>query len=248
MDVALHKAGVTVVLDRAGVTGPDGPSHHGMWDMAMVQIIPGLHLAAPRDATRLREELREAVSINDAPTVIRYSKGSVGAEVEAVERLSDGVDVLARRPAGTTDNDVLIVSVGAMSELALDVSGRLGAQGISSTVVDPRWVLPVRESIIALAARHRLVICIEDGVRAGGVGSRIRQEMRAAGVDTALNEVGLPVEFLAHGSRSQVMERVGLTAQKITHDVVAQVLGTKVPFARPLPGHEQPSTGNLPLL
>ncbi|MFJ6454073.1 1-deoxy-D-xylulose-5-phosphate synthase [Paenarthrobacter sp. NPDC091669] len=248
MDVALHKAGVTIVLDRAGVTGPDGPSHHGMWDMAMVQIVPGLHLAAPRDATRLREELREAVAISDAPTVVRFSKGSVGSEVEAIERLHDGVDILARRPDGSTENDVLIVSVGAMSELALDVAGRLGAQGISSTVVDPRWVLPVRKSIIALAARHRLVICIEDGVRAGGVGSRIRQEMRAAGVDTALNEVGLPVEFLVHGSRSQVLERVGLTAQKITHDVVAQVLGTKVPFARPLPGQEHPTTGSLPTL
>lgn len=248
MDVALHKAGVTVVLDRAGVTGPDGASHHGMWDMAMVQIVPGLHLAAPRDATRLREELREAVAVEDAPTVIRYSKGTVGAEVEAIERLSDGVDVLARRPAGSSENDVLIVSVGAMSELALDVSSRLGAQGISSTVVDPRWVLPVPKSVVALASHHRLVVCIEDGVRAGGVGSRIRQEMRAAGVDTALNEVGLPVEFLDHGSRNQVLERVGLTAQQITHDVVAQVLGTKVPFARPLPGQQHPSTGSLPIL
>jgi len=248
MDVALHKAGVTIVLDRAGVTGPDGASHHGMWDMAMVQIVPGLHLAAPRDATRLREELREAVAINDAPSVVRFSKGSVGPAVEAVERLSDGVDILARRPSGSTENDVLIVSVGAMAELALDVSNRLGAQGISTTVVDPRWVLPVRRSIIALASHHRLVICIEDGVRAGGVGSRIRQEMRAAGVDTALNEVGLPVEFLDHGTRNQVLERVGLTAQQITHDVVAQVLGTKVPFARPLPGQQHPTTGSLPIL
>jgi 1-deoxy-D-xylulose-5-phosphate synthase len=248
MDVALHKAGVTIVLDRAGVTGPDGASHHGMWDMSMVQIVPGLHLAAPRDASRLREELREAVAISDAPTVVRYSKGSVGAEVEALERLSDGVDVLSRRPSGSTENDVLIISVGAMSELALDVSNRLGAQGISTTVVDPRWVLPVPRSIIALASHHRLVICVEDGVRAGGVGSRIRQEMRAAGVDTALNEVGLPVEFLDHGTRNQVLERVGLTAQQITHDVVAQVLGTKVPFARPLPGQQHPTTGSLPIL
>ncbi|HEX2247314.1 MAG TPA: 1-deoxy-D-xylulose-5-phosphate synthase [Arthrobacter sp.] len=245
MDVALHKAGVTVVLDRAGVTGPDGPSHHGMWDLAMLQIVPGLHLAAPRDAARLREELREAVAVNDAPTVIRFSKGTVGTEVEAIERLKDGVDILARRPSGSTENDVLIVSIGAMSELALEVSNRLGAQGISSTVVDPRWVLPVARSIIAMAAQHRIVIVIEDGVRAGGVGSRIRQEMRAEGVDTALNEVGLPVEFLAHGTRSQVMERVGLTARQVTHDVVAQVLGTKVPFARPLPGQEMP-TGQIP--
>ncbi|MDP5225873.1 MULTISPECIES: 1-deoxy-D-xylulose-5-phosphate synthase [Arthrobacter] len=248
MDVALHKAGVTIVLDRAGVTGPDGPSHHGMWDMAMVQSVPGLHLAAPRDASRLREELREAVAIEDAPSVVRFSKGAVGAEVEAVERLKDGVDVLARRPKGQVENDVLLVSVGALSELALEVSERLSAHGISSTVVDPRWVLPVPQSIIALAARHRLVVCLEDGVRAGGVGSRIRQEMRAAGVDTALNEVGLPVEFLSHGTRAQVLDRVGLTAQQVTHDVVAQVLGTKVPFARPLPGQQAPTTGSIPAL
>lgn len=254
MDVALHKAGVTVVLDRAGVTGPDGPSHHGMWDMSLLQIVPGLHLAAPRDAERLREELREAVAISDAPSVVRFSKGSVGPEVTAIERLSDGVDVLAQRGTGLepadaqTQADVLIVSVGAMSELALDVAEKIAAQGISATVVDPRWVLPVPKSILQLAAAHRIVIVIEDGVRAGGVGSRIRQEMRAVGVDTALNEVGLPVEFLQHGTRPQVLERVGLTGKRIAQDVVEQVLGTKVPFARPLPGQEAPRTGQLPIL
>jgi 1-deoxy-D-xylulose-5-phosphate synthase len=250
MDVALHKAGVTIVLDRAGVTGPDGASHHGQWDMALVQSVPGLHLAAPRDATRLREELREAVAVSDAPTVVRFSKGTVGREMEALERLGDGVDVLRR--AGLADAkggaDVLLVAVGAMSDLALDVAERLDHQGISSTVVDPRWVLPVPKSIVRLAAQHRIVVCLEDGVRAGGVGSRIRQEMRAAGVDTALNEVGLPVEFLDHGSRSEVLARVGLTARQITHDIVAQVLGTKVPFARPLPGQPAPRTGSLPQL
>lgn len=238
MDVALHKAGVTVVLDRAGVTGPDGASHHGMWDLSLLQSVPGLHLAAPRDAARLREELREAVAIEDAPSVIRYAKGEVGTDREAVERLDDGVDVLVRNPAGASGNDVLLVGVGTMSELALDVSERLGAQGISSTVVDPRWVLPVPTSIIDLAADHRLVVVIEDGIRAGGVGSRIRQELRHAGVDTALNEVGLPVAFLDHGSRSEVLERVGLTARQVAHDVVAQVLGTKLPIARPLPRTE----------
>ncbi|MFC8303740.1 1-deoxy-D-xylulose-5-phosphate synthase [Specibacter sp. NPDC057265] len=254
MDVALHKAGVTVVLDRAGVTGPDGPSHHGMWDMSMLQIIPGLHLAAPRDAERLREELREAVAISNAPSVVRYSKGQVGPEVAALERLDDGVDVLARsdqdpsEAGGDSVADVLIVSVGAMSELCLDVAKRVGAQGITSTVVDPRWVLPVPRSILRLAAQHRIVIVVEDGVRAGGVGSRIRQELRAAGIDTALNEVGLPVAFLDHGSRSQVLERVGLTAQRVAQDIVEQVLGTRVPFARPLPGQDAPRTGQLPRL
>lgn len=254
MDVALHKAGVTIVLDRAGVTGPDGASHHGMWDLSMLQIVPGLHLAAPRDAERLREELREAVLISDAPTVVRYSKGKVGPEVVALERLRDGVDVLKRThhdmPSAGADPqmDVLIVSVGAMSELCLEVAQRIGDQGITSTVVDPRWVLPVPHSIVALASQHRIVIVVEDGVRVGGVGSRIRQELRAAGIDTALNEVGLPVEFLDHGSRAQVLERVGLTAQRVAQDVVDQVLGTKVPFARSLPGQPAPRTGQMPVL
>lgn len=252
MDIALHKAGVTIVLDRAGVTGPDGASHHGMWDMALVQSVPGVHVAAPRDADRLREELREAVAINDAPTVVRYSKGSVGKEIEAIRRLHDGVDVLSETKLEDDSNegnerDVLLVAVGSFAELALDVAERLRAQGITSSVVDPRWVLPVPRSIIALAARHRIVVVLEDGVRAGGVGSRIRQEMRSAGVDTALNEVGLPTEFLPHGTRAQVLERAGLTPQKIAQDTLAQVLGTKVPFARPLPGQGIP-TGQIPQL
>jgi 1-deoxy-D-xylulose-5-phosphate synthase len=247
MDVGLHRAGVTFVLDRAGVTGPDGPSHHGMWDLALLQSVPSLRIAAPRDAERLREELREAVAVEDAPTVVRFSKGSVGPEIAALERLDDGVDVLLRLGAASAEpgaeRDVLIIAVGALAELGLDVAARLADQGISATVIDPRWVLPVRRSVIEMAADHRIVVCLEDGVRAGGVGSRIRQEMRARGVDTALNEVGLPVEFLAHGSREQVLERTGLTARQVAHDTVAQVLGTKVPFARPLTGQD---TGPIP--
>ncbi len=183
MDVALHRAGVTLVLDRAGVTGPDGPSHHGMWDLSLLQIVPGLQIAAPRDSTRLREELREAVAVEDAPTVVRFSKGSVNGEIEALERFEDGVDVLHGEPAqdGSYEDDVLIVSVGTMGELSLDLARRLEDQGIGATVVDPRWVLPVPESLVSVAARHRLVVCLEDGVKAGGVGSRIRQTMREPG-------------------------------------------------------------------
>lgn len=230
MDVALHRAGVTFVLDRAGVTGPDGPSHHGMWDLALLQIVPHIRLAAPRDATRLREELREAVAVDDAPTVIRFSKGAVGVEHEAVERLEDGVEVLRR--AG--HDDVLIVCVGPMAGIGLEVAERLEAQGIGATVVDPRWVVPVPGSIIELAATHRLVITIEDGVRVGGIGTRVRQDLRGAGVDTAVTELGLPDEFLEHGSRAEILEEAGLTPQHIARDVVAQVLGSRIPVARPL--------------
>jgi len=231
MDVALHRAGVTFVLDRAGVTGPDGPSHHGMWDLAILQVVPGIRIAAPRDATRLREELAEAVEVDDAPTVLRFSKGSVGNEFDAVRRTDDGVDVLREAP----HRDVLLVAVGPMAALAMRVADRLAAQGIGATVVDPRWVIPVPHSIVELAREHRLVVSIEDGVRVGGVGTRIRQDLRAAGVDTAVDELGLPDEFLEHASRDEILEDAGLTDQRIARDIVAQVLGTRIPVARPLP-------------
>jgi len=239
MDVALHKAGVTFVLDRAGVTGPDGPSHHGMWDLALLQVVPHIRIAAPRDATRLREELGEAVSVEDAPTVVRFSKGEVGSDFDAVRRTHDGVDVLREAP----HKDVLIVTVGPMAGLGLEVAERLAAQGIGATVIDPRWVIPVPISIVELAADHRIVVTIEDGVKVAGIGTRIRQDLRAAGVDTAVDELGLPAEFLDHGSRKFILEQVGLTAQTIARDVVAQVLGSKIPIARPLPEESVVKTG-----
>ncbi|KQR25266.1 1-deoxy-D-xylulose-5-phosphate synthase [Microbacterium sp. Leaf151] len=238
MDVALHKAGVTFVLDRAGVTGPDGPSHHGIWDLAMLQLVPGIRIAAPRDATRLREEFREAAAVEDAPTVVRYPKGKVNDDVEAIERLHDGVDVLAR---GASE-DVLLVGIGPMVHLALEVAERLEAQGIGATVIDPRWAIPVQPSIVDLARDHRLVITIEDGIRVGGVGTRVRQVLREAGVDTAVDELGIPDEFIDHATREQIFEDAGLTAPKIAHDVVAQVLGTRIPMARQTP------TGSIPTI
>ena len=231
MDVALHKAGVTFVLDRAGVTGPDGPSHHGMWDLAILQAVPHIRIAAPRDSTRLREELREAVAVDDGPTVLRYSKGSVGTEFEAARRTADGVDVLRE----AAHRDVLIVTVGPMAKLGLQVAERLAAQGIGATVVDPRWVVPVPASVIDLARDYRLVVTIEDGIRVGGIGTRIRQDLRAAGVDTAVDELGLPDEFLDHGERGEILAEAGLSDQRIARDIVAQVLGTRIPVARPLP-------------
>ena len=232
MDVALHKAGVTFVLDRAGVTGPDGASHHGMWDLAMLQIVPGIRIASPRDEVRLKEQLAEAVAIDDAPTVIRFPKGTVANELTALRRLDDGVDVLHESAA----KDVLILTVGAMAETGIQVAKMLADQGIGATVVDPRWVIPVPGSIVKMAAEHRLVVTIEDGIRVGGIGTRVRQDLRAAQIDTALSEIGLPDEFLEHASRNEILERVGLTAQSISREIVAQVLGSRVPHARPVPG------------
>jgi 1-deoxy-D-xylulose-5-phosphate synthase len=238
MDVALHKAGVTFVLDRSGVTGPDGASHHGMWDLAMLQIVPGIRIASPRDGTRLVEELNEAIEISDGPTVIRFPKGSVSQEIPAVRRLADGVDVLLESPA----KDVLILSVGSMAHMGLQVAKMLADQGIGSTVIDPRWVIPVPESVVELASKHRLVVTIEDGIRVGGIGTRVRQDLRAAQVDTALSEIGLPDEFLEHASRDEILDRVGLNAQDISREIVAQVLGSRVPHARAIP--EETSISN----
>ncbi|WP_394279927.1 1-deoxy-D-xylulose-5-phosphate synthase [Microbacterium sp.] len=229
MDVALHKAGVTFVLDRSGVTGPDGPSHHGVWDLAVLQLVPGIRIAAPRDGERLRELFDEAIEVEDAPTVVRFPKGAVPEPLMAVERLSDGTDVLFRGGA----EDVLLVGIGPMAHLAVDVATRLRAQGIGATVVDPRWAVPIQPAIVDLARAHRLVITLEDGIRVGGVGTRVRQVLREAGVSTAVDELGLPDEFIDHATREQILEDAGLTASKIAQDVVAQVLGTRIPIARP---------------
>jgi 1-deoxy-D-xylulose-5-phosphate synthase len=230
MDVALHRAGVTFVLDRAGVTGPDGPSHHGVWDMSLLSVVPGLRLAAPRDAARLREEFAEALEVADAPTVVRFPKGAAPTDVEALERI-DGVDVLARGQAC----DVLVVAVGAMVGLGLEVAERLGAQGIDATVVDPRWVLPVPAAVTRLAAEHRLVVTVEDGVRAGGIGSQVVLALADAGVTTPVHVVGIPARFLDHASRSQVLAEVGLTAQDVARDVAERVarLQDPAPSAAP---------------
>lgn len=229
MDVALHKAGVTFVLDRSGVTGPDGASHHGMWDLAMLQIVPGIRIAAPRDASTLREELGEAIGVKDGPTVVRFPKGNVVESIPAIRRTGDGVDVLRE----DSTHDVLLVAVGAMATLALDVAALLAASGIGCTVVDPRWVIPVAASLVDFARDHRIVVSIEDGIRVGGVGTRIRQELRQAGVDTGVDELGLPDEFLEHDTRGNILTRVGLTPDAIAAKIINQLGGSVVPKAKP---------------
>jgi 1-deoxy-D-xylulose-5-phosphate synthase len=215
LDVALHRAGVTFVLDRAGVTGEDGASHNGMWDLSLLQVVPGIRIAAPRDAATLRAELREALDIDDAPTVVRFPKGALPADVPAMAR-AGGVDVLRRQG----DEDVLLIAVGATVPLGLEVADRLAAQGIGVTVVDPRWVLPVDDALVPLAARHRLVVVVEDNGRAGGVGTAVHQRLADEGVPTPLRDFGVPQRFLDHASRAQVLERVGLTAQEVSRQVV----------------------------
>src|SRR5690606_7445085 len=169
-----------------------------------------------------------AVAVDDAPTVIRYPKGEAIEEVPALERLDDGVDVLCRGDS----EDVLLIGTGPFAEPALEVGERLGPRGICATVCGPGCVIPVRPPVVELAARHRLVMTMEDGICVGGIGTRVRQVLREAGVDTAVDELGLPGEFIDHASRKQILEDAGLTASKIAQDVVAQVLGTRIPIAR----------------
>ena len=220
MDCALHKAGVTFVLDRAGITGDDGASHNGMWDMSMLQIVPGLRIAAPRDEATLRSALREAVAVSDAPTVVRFPKGALGPSIRAV-RVEDGYEVLAESGAP----DVVIVSVGAFAPLCIDVAERLKAQGIGVLVVDPRWVKPVPAGLTGLAAASRLVVIVEDGVRVGGVGSAVSQSLSDAGVDVPVRIFGVPDRFLDHGKRAEVLVECGLTAQDISRSIVETMAG-----------------------
>lgn len=213
LDVGLHQLPVTLVLDRAGITGPDGPSHYGIWDLAILSIVPGMRIAAPRDAATLREELAEAVAVNDGPTALRFPTGSVPEEIVAIERLDgpSGVDLLYRGD----QPDVLLVSVGAFAGLALEVAHRVAGQGIGVTVVDPRWVKPVPVELAKLAAEHRLVVTLEDGVRTGGIGSAVTRLLADHEVGTPSRELGIPEGFPPHGTRAEILGELGLTAQDI---------------------------------
>ncbi len=252
MDCALHQAGVTFVLDRAGVTGDDGASHNGMWDMALLSIVPGLRLAAPRDESTLRTALAQSVDIDDGPSVIRFAKGTIGPDLPAL-RVEDGVDVLydaasldaePSRQADTAPDarssahpDVVLLAVGSFAGLGVEVGHRLADQGISVQVVDPRWVLPIEDGVVNFCSRGRLVVSLEDGLRSQGIGSALRDAMARQGVERPMLLFGVPDEFLDTGSRSQLLERYGLTAQEISREVVEWVSATMTS-----PGSDDDST------
>ena len=215
LDVALHKAGVTFVLDRSGVTGDDGPSHHGIWDLALTGIVPTMHVAAPRDGARLKELLREAVSINDAPSMVRFPKGAVQEDIPAFER-RDGIDVLYRGESA----DVLMISVGVMAAIAVEAASSAYREGVGVTVIDPRWVKPLPESLVRMAERYKSVVVLEDGIRHAGIGSAISEMFRDAGVLIPLHSIGVPLEFIEHSKRGEILSDIGITAQNISRSVV----------------------------
>ncbi|MGW7516573.1 1-deoxy-D-xylulose-5-phosphate synthase [Streptomyces sp. NPDC054796] len=227
MDVALHRCGVTFVLDRAGITGPDGPSHHGMWDMSLLQVVPGLRIAAPRDADTLRAELREAVEVDDAPTVVRFPKETVGEPVPAL-RTAGGMDVLREVPEGQ-GHDVLLVSVGALAPACLEAAALLEERGLGVTVVDPRWVKPVDATLPELARHYRAVAVVEDNCRAGGVGSAVAQALRDAEVRVPVCALGIPARFLAHAKRGEILADIGLTPAEIAGSVATTLARASAP-------------------
>ena len=215
LDVALHKAGVTFVLDRAGITGDDGASHNGIWDLAITGIIPTMHVAAPRDGARLREVLAESIQITDAPSMVRYPKGEVIADIPAFER-RDGIDVLYRGESA----DVLLVSVGAMAAMAVEAASQAYREGVGVTVIDPRWVKPLPQSLVTMATRYKSVVVLEDGIRHGGIASTISELFRDAGLQVPIHSIGVPLTFLEHAKRGQILNELGITAQQISLSIV----------------------------
>ena len=224
LDVALHKAGVTFVLDRSGITGDDGPSHHGIWDLALTGIIPNAHVSAPRDAIRLRELLEECISIADAPSIIRFPKGAVAPELPAFER-RDGIDILYRGES----TDILLLSVGAMAAIAVDAAAQAYREGVGVTVIDPRWLKPLpTQSLLSMAQRYKRVVVLEDGIRHAGVASTVSELFRDHGLETPIHSIGIPLEFIEHSKRNEIMEDLGITVQNVTRQLVGWAsLGTK---------------------
>ncbi|MBM7367751.1 1-deoxy-D-xylulose-5-phosphate synthase [Gordonia hydrophobica] len=226
MDVALLKMPVTLVLDRSGITGPDGPSHHGMWDLSLLNIVPGMRVAAPRDAVRVREELGEALDVADGPTAVRFGKGCVPQDIAALRRLDDGVDVLVEDQEMV--GGVLIVAVGSLVQVGIDTAALLRERGVAATVVDPRWVLPVPASIVALAREHTSVVTIEDNGVEGGVGSAVELALDQAGVDVPVHRRGVPQQFISHASRDAILDECGLTAPAIADAIAGPVRTTRL--------------------
>ena len=243
MDVALHKLPVTVTLDRAGVTGPDGASHNGMWDGSILQVVPGLKIAAPRDASRISELLNEAIRVADGPTLLRWPKGTVGVEAEAVGKLG-AMDVLAV-PADGAAKDVLLLGAGPMAVTCVEVANRLQDHGIGVTVVDPRWVKPVDEAVIEAARAHRLVAVVEDNGRAGGFGDAVARLLRDHDVDVPVKTFGLPQEFLTHGVREQILEAAGLSPQHLARQLT-EAVARRTPPAPAAPAQQASTPERLP--
>jgi 1-deoxy-D-xylulose-5-phosphate synthase len=218
LDVALHNAGVTFVLDRAGITGDDGPSHHGIWDLALTGIVPHMHVGAPRDGARLKELLRQCIAIDNAPSMIRFPKGPIPADIPALERV-DGIDILHR--GGT--NQVLVISIGSMASMALEVAQLAHQQSIEITVIDPLWVKPMSSNVTALCAKYSTVVVMEDGIKHAGIASTISESLREAGSQCSVHSIGVPLEFIEHSKRNEILEDLKITPAAIVQQIAGWI-------------------------
>jgi len=214
LDVALHNAGVTFVLDRSGITGDDGPSHHGIWDLALTGIVPNMHVGAPRDGARLKEILRQSVAIQNAPSMIRFPKGAVPADIPALDRIS-GTDILHRGE----NKQVLLISVGSMASMAMEVASLAKKQSIEITVIDPLWVKPISPDVIAMCGQYGTVIVMEDGIKHAGIASTISEALREAGSNCVLHSIGVPLEFIEHSKRNEILEDLAITPAEIVQQI-----------------------------
>jgi 1-deoxy-D-xylulose-5-phosphate synthase len=218
LDVALHNAGVTFVLDRAGITGDDGPSHHGIWDLALTGIVPHMHVGAPRDGARVKELLRQCIAIDNAPSMIRFPKGAIPADIPALDRV-DGIDILHR---GAT-NQVLVISIGSMASMALEVAQLAHKQSIEVTVIDPLWVKPMSSNVTALCAKYSTVVVMEDGIKHAGIASTISESLREAGSSCSVHSVGVPLEFIEHSKRNEILDDLKITPAAIVQQIAGWI-------------------------
>lgn len=230
MDVALHRLPVTVVTDRAGVTGPDGPSHHGMWDASILPVVPGIQISAPRDPAMLRELLREAVEVSDGPTVVRYPKSNAGPAIPAIRR-TGRCDVL--RESGNAR--MLVISVGPLAPACLEAAEELAAGGVEITVVDPRWTTPLDPALLEMAATYPLVLSVEDNTTTGALGARVAQALATMGSSTRAATFALPPRFLPHASRAEILRAHGLDASGIAATVLKRLVKDGLPPVDDLP-------------
>nr|WP_280331106.1 1-deoxy-D-xylulose-5-phosphate synthase [Nocardia wallacei] len=223
LDVALHGLAVTFVVDRAGITGPDGASHHGLWDTGLLGLVPGMRVAAPRDTARLRELLREALD-HDGPTAVRIPKVTAGEDIPAISEVA-GLDVLSQGPHR---GDVLIVCAGVTAEIGLAAAALVEKAGHHVTVVDPRWVHPVPPPLVHLAGRHRAVVTVEDTVVTGGLGAGLVHHLAAIGSTVSVRTVGVDRQFLRHGTRDDLLAASGICPDRVAATAV-EVLATTPP-------------------
>jgi 1-deoxy-D-xylulose-5-phosphate synthase len=218
LDVALHNAGVTFVLDRAGITGDDGPSHHGIWDLALTGIVPHMHVGAPRDGARLKELLRQCIAIDNAPSMIRFPKGAIPTDIAALDRV-DGIDILHR---GST-NQVLVISIGSMASMALEVAQLAHKESIEVTVIDPLWVKPMSSNVTALCAKYSTVVVMEDGIKHAGIASTISETLREAGSQCSVHSIGVPLEFIEHSKRNEILDDLKITPAAIVQQIAGWI-------------------------